>query len=263
MRSKIENDAQLIEAWLKNYKRDTARSYRPDILKFAEYIDGDLKSVETEDVSYYIKHAHCASDAVRRRKLLAIKSMYRFGIDEGYFKADPAATLRNVIREPDRPPPATYSEAEIQALLRAAKHDREYLMIGLAYYVALSSHEIAALTWADLLPTKNIRITIEPYQRVVPVPHRFWKHLMDYPEVKHGPIFPSRNGGGFVSARQVNRTVQEIGDRAGIENANISTIRNSHAQHAFAHGARIQDVQLMMRHRTPRTTVHHQLPDRR
>jgi integrase len=121
--------------------------------------------------------------------------------------------------------------------------------------------EIASLTWDDMLPDRRITVRVDPFPRIVPIAAPLWDRLTHYRQSKvfyTDPLFPSRIGGGnFMSARQIARIVQDIGKRAGID-ANVNKLRNSHAQHALARGASLEDVQAIMRHTTARTTVRHQ-----
>jgi integrase/recombinase XerD len=261
MRSQIRDDAQLIEIWLQNYARNTARSYIIDVAEFIDYIATELRDVQTEAIREYMATVKVPSDVVRRRKLVAIKSLYRFGMELGYLQSDPAAIVRNVRPAPDHNPKAL-TENDILALLRAANDDREFIILGFAYYTALSSNEMIALTWGDLRASE-VHVTVAPHRRVIAIPPHFLQRITRYGNSVNDrsvnqPIFPSRIRGGFLTARQIGRIIDCVGDRAGITDVNISMIRNAHAQHALAHGVSLEDVQMTMRHRTTRTTVRHQ-----
>lgn len=249
---------ELIHRWLATYKAGTVRSYKHVIWDFIAHFDEtSLRTVQTDDIQRYFNSVDVPSKFLSRRRLTVLRSFYQFGVGQGYFTTNPAASLHNE-REVDRLPPKTISENDILKMLRATEDDREFIILGLIYYAALSTIEIAALTWDDLLPSQNLRITLAPYQRTVPIPLSLWNRIINFSNIQtpDDPVFPSRVGGG-LTARQLNRIVRAISERSGID-ANPNTIRNSHAQHALTRGARLQDVQKIMRHRTIRTTVRHQ-----
>ena len=257
----IATDHDLINEWIKGYAPNTARSYIRDIVFFYENVRRKLAAISSKDIDRYITELDVVSEAVRRRKLHAIKSLFRYGAEIGYLKSDPALAVRHIAREPEAAPPHALSEANVTDMLRNA-NERDYLIIGLAYYAALSSLEIAGLRWYDMMPKqKSLRITVPPHERYVPIADHLWKRLNQYRmslDFVPAPMFASRLGGGdyFLSARQIGRIVHDVGARIGI-NANTSMLRNSHAQHALARGAALEAVQVIMRHRTTRTTVRH------
>lgn len=262
----ITSDRSLINLWIQRYAPNTARSYIRDISLFYDRIGRKLDDITTEQITRYIEDIEVPSEAVRRRILHAIKSLYRFGMKINYLNADSAAAVHHVVREPTADVPKALSERDVTAILRAAD-GREYVILALAYYAALSSLELAALTWDDLLPKqKKLRVTAEPFPRIVPIADHLWARLIEYRDSMDfltEPMFPSRFGGGcnFLSARQIARIIHVAGERVGVD-ASTSKLRNSHAQHALARGASLKDVQLIMRHNTSRTTVRHQRENR-
>jgi site-specific recombinase XerD len=117
----IGTDLDLINRWIRGYAPNTARNYMRDIMLFYSHFGRPLQDISFDEIKRYVVETNAPSEAVRRRLLHAIKSLYRTAVALNYLAVDPAAAVQNVEREPDPGPPLTLTEAEVTALMQSAE----------------------------------------------------------------------------------------------------------------------------------------------
>jgi site-specific recombinase XerD len=152
------------------------------------------------------------------------------------------------------------SEDQVAQMLDMVATDREYCVIALAYYGALSASEQAALRWSDVRIGKT-EITIAVHgdrSRMVSV-SSFLALPLQRLRGQRGdtaPVLPSRSG-GQLHQHSIRQIVRAVAAESGLPSITIQRLRNSHARHALAHGADLQSVSTTLGHRTIRTTARH------
>jgi integrase len=261
------NDLVIINNWLSQFAPKTAHGYLTDIALFRDFVECPLKAVTKEAIEQFINHADCPSIFIRNRRISAINGLFRFAYENRYLDHNP--TIQAVINAIDRwrdKPPVVLGEKDVLRLLRSCQTDRDYIIIALAYYTALTSSELGGLTWNNI-KSHAVHVTTGATARSVHIPEHLWQRIMRYRDTVHrrddDPIFLSRLRGA-LSTRQINRVINEVSVAAGIPGipANTRILRASHAQHAFSHGAGIEAVREIMHHTTAKSTVRYRVAAR-
>jgi integrase/recombinase XerD len=248
-------EAELTAAWLAGYK--TTRDIARDLREFRNTVRKSLARITTKDIADYMESladTNAVSVNTLRRKVFTLHSFFRFAAEKGVIPHNVAAAYRNRWR---RPPDdlKTISPRKIDQIIGAIRDQRDYLIVSLGYYCAMSATEIVVLKWKDIdLETGQITIR-SPRRRIVEMSPDICEVLTNYRNnaAAAQPVFPSRVGGGskMLTVRQVSRVVHDLSD------VSLQVLRNSHASHAIKLGASLTEVQHMMGHQTPRSTARH------
>ncbi|WP_374347531.1 site-specific tyrosine recombinase XerD [Chitinimonas sp.] len=289
-------DTFIDAAWLANgWSEHTANSYRRDLQQWAAWLAGhelDSFAASADAVRDFLAQmaaqyeaaanlqepqkrqlaplARGKNAASRARLLSALRSYYRYWLDEEILDADPTVDLDGP--RLNRPLPKVLSEAEIESLLAAPDRDtalgvRDAAMFELMYATGLRVSELVALPMAAIGLNEGV-IRIEHGKgdktRLVPLGDMaqlaFQRYLQDSrPVLLGGCAHPVAflNGRGEPMTRQgFWHIVKGYAARAGIAANRLSphVLRHAFATHLVNHGADLRVVQLLLGHADITTT---------
>jgi len=170
-----------IEQFLKSLSVETGASvhtlvaYRGDLSEIAEHLGkaegvGSWEAVEVAHVRSF------AAACLRRglgasslaRKLSSLRSFYRYGCRQGWFKANPALGVRGPRK--GRPLPRALDEGEVLKIIRSClrlgsrgndtRWVRVKAMVELLYAGGLRASEALGLSWGDVdFPGEFVEVT--------------------------------------------------------------------------------------------------------
>ncbi len=264
--------------------RNTLDSYRRDLTHFGEFLAGPLAQATDEDIRDYLARLHQDGMATTTaaRRLSALRQFYRFLYAEGIRTDDPTATVDSPRRE--RPLPKLLSEAEVDALLRAAREvgdsaegRRLVCLMEVLYATGMRVSELVTLPLAAAATDRPTLVVKGKggRERVVPLSEPAREALTAYREIRgrfvRRPIddkwlFPSRSRGGHLTRQRFSQLLKELAQAANIDTTKVSphTLRHAFASHMLAHGADLRVVQKMLGHADISTTqiYTHVLKDR-
>lgn len=160
--------------------------------------------------------------------------------------------------------PRPFPLAEVVAMLRAARADRDRLMIQLGVYCGLRVSEIVGLEVPDLDFDAGALLVREGKggkDRVVPLPAKLGRQLQAWLAGRQtGYVFPSPRTGGRLTTRAFQRLIKRIAGRAGLPEAERARKAHPHRlRHSFASwlidaGTNLLDVAAMLGHESVTTT---------
>ena len=254
------DDVRLLALWLAQHPNPhTQRQYTRQARLFLEYQNKPLQAVTLADLSDWAGQLKGA-DNTRKVQINAIKSLFSFAHRVGYLRVNPAIMLKPP-RTPDRRHAKVLSESEVHALIAHAKRPRTKAIIRTLYSAGLRIAELCALTWADVIPTKDGKANLIIWgkgakQREAGISADTHAALL---AIRQGapdsaPVFRSRSGRA-MDRTVIMRMLRKLAKQAGIERP-ISPhwFRHSHATHALARGANPGDVQAQLGHASLTTT---------
>ena len=247
----------------------TLRSYRTDLLEFAQYAGtGDpstwLGDVDTRTIRGWLAHLHARSldAATIARKLAAVRSWFRFLVRRG-------ALERNVAREVrgPRPPRKLVSFLPIDeatALMEAKARDgavraRDTAVLELLYATGLRVSELAGLDLDDVdRAIRTVRVLGKGRkERIVPYGSRAPGALAAYLEGRGGgagPLFANPRG-GRLTVRSLYTIVRRSAVSTGItRRVSPHTLRHTFATHLLNAGADLRVIQELLGHSRLSTT---------
>jgi integrase/recombinase XerD len=259
-------DLDLLAVWLKAHadgSAHTRRAYERIGGRFVEALaaaGSNLKRATVEDVQNALEamrikvDGSMSSAATVNTYIAAVKALLGFAHNVGFtrFNAAPLIKLR---KAPRKIATRLLSEVDTQLLIRAARSERDRLMLEVAYFGALRVSELAALTWSQVIPrdTGEAQLAIvgkgdKPRNILIPADLAAALLELRGDAPASARVFP-------VSERRINYIVKATAARAGINPAvSAHWLRHAHASHAIDEGAPITLVSQTLGHADLKTT---------
>ncbi|MGR3491299.1 MAG: site-specific tyrosine recombinase XerD [Shimia sp.] len=275
------NDLRAISTFLeaqaaeRDAAENTLTSYARDLKDATEFMDAKgqrLLEAAQADVEGYLIHLEAQGLAVatRARRLSALKQFFRFAFEEGWRADNPAIQIAG----PGRPKrlPKTLSEAEVEALLTAARSHgktdaaklRTTCLMELLYATGMRVSELTGLPLSAargdprmlLVRGKGGKERLVPLSPPARAALAAWvAHLdaLDGEPSRH--LFPSR-GDKPLSRQGFYLMIKDLAVAAGISPGKVTphTLRHAFATHLLANGADLRTIQTLLGHADVGTT---------
>ena len=260
--------------------RNTAAAYARDVAALASFLAGpeargggmalDVSAATESAVSDFLaRELEDGRRATSRaRRLVAVKSFFRFLHAEGEIKSDPCELLDSVKKGAALP--KILPEREIRTLLESVgggdpRSVRDRALLELLYACGLRVSELCALPARDVHPEEGFVRCFGKggKERLVPMgfgaAHALGRYMAVRAEFVRGEdggrLFLTRLGRPFTRMG-VFKLVKERAAACGIDPERISphVIRHCFASHLLEHGADIRAIQEMLGHSDISTT---------
>ena len=251
-------------------------AYSRDIRQFFDWLQArkiaDIRHIDLKTMIPYLKSLHergLAASSIGR-KLVAIKTLFRFFVLEGLI-AESAAELLNSPKLWDYLP-KVLSPEKVDALLNAPSREDSYplrdrALLCLMYATGCRASEISNLKlnqvslqerYCRCIGKGNKERVVALNPVAVAALEAYLKHerpsLATEEESQDGFLFLSRNGNG-ITRLTIWRLVKKYAARIGCsQQVSPHTLRHSFATHMLAGGAEIRALQEMLGHANIRTT---------
>jgi len=261
----------IIEAW-KLYERDKKyEKYSPHTLKSyklqATLLARELGDCETGDVSYqqlkeYLyKQDHLKSSSISHR-VRFIKSFFRWSVDEGHNRINPAARLKEPKLE--QRVPKFLTEEDVETLRANCEAPREHAIIEFMYTTGCRIGEIVQVDVSDIDWDNNSLIVHGKGSKEREVYFntkcRIWlkKYLETRADNESALFVTKRKYDGKpnrLSISQMRDILKEVAKRAGID-ANVypHAMRHSYATHLLNNGAPMEAIRQLLGHQKQEST---------
>jgi integrase/recombinase XerD len=256
--------------------RLTIAAYRSDLGDLSRFLAARRTALEAADEASL--HAYLAAPATAElaprslaRRISAIRQFYKFLLIDEVREDDPTVGLDSP--RLGRPLPKLLSEAEIEALLRAARDwpgnegKRLHCLVELLYATGLRISELLTLPYAAALRDPRFLLVRGKggRERVVPLGEPARRALSEYLEYRpcflsDGQpsrwLFASRGRIGHLTRQRCGQLLKELAARAELDPARLSphVLRHAFASHLLDHGADLRSVQQMLGHADIATT---------
>lgn len=264
--TRARNDTAIVESWLAGMGSNATRanfSKTADRFLVELYRNGvTLKTATVEDVRDVIAALGAGkAQSTTRQYAQRVKSLLGYAHRLGYLPFNAGAAIKTKSGGSDLAKRIA-SETEIALLIRAAKTERDRLLIQVGYAGGLRVSELIALTWADVIVRDGGIVQLHVLGkgqkiRQIVLPDVVGQMLLASRIGASGStaLFSSRKGGASLLARAVNRMIKIAALKAGV-NLDISAhwLRHAHASHALDRGATIAEVKDTLGHANVATT---------
>lgn len=262
---------------------NTLAAYARDLADFADWLDRRglaLGTAAERDVETYLAalDARGLATATRARRLSAIRQLFAFAAREGLRADDPAARIRGPGRAQRLP--ATLTEAEVEALLQAARglgrgardRLRNTCLMEVLYATGMRVSELVSLPVAAargdpemlLVRGKGGKERMVPLSPPARAALREWlearERAEDAARAEGRPasawLFPSRSDAGHLTRHRFYLLIKELAVAAGVSPARVTphVLRHAFATHLLANGADLRAIQTMLGHADISTT---------
>ena len=263
---------------------NTVKAYSTDLEKYFKWISTKKVSVLDAQLclieEYLVKlKDRGLSISSRARHLSSIKQFYRFAVDEGWAKTNPAIQVSSPGKSKKLPQSITIES--IETLLDAAENEaknpalkaRNICLMTLLYASGMRVSEMMSLPIDAVKGNPNM-ILINgkgSKERLVPISKRAqiaikkWlekrKLLLKnnntpYYELNSKYLFPSNSKKGHLTRQWLFKKLKKWASLAGIDPTKVSphVIRHAFATHLLANGADLRVIQTLLGHADLGTT---------
>ena len=221
---------------------NTRHAYRRDLGSFAKFLttrDCVIDGADTTLIRDYMASLARArfAPSTGARRLSALRQFHRYLLAEGFRDDDPSAAVDGPRR--GRPLPKVLSEAEVDALLQAARRDRGprgarlVALVELLYATGLRVSELVGLPLAAISRDRTLVMVRGKggRERIVPLgepavaaigaylPHR---RVFAAAGGESPWMFPSRGADGHLGRSRVSVMLKELAARAGLDPAAVT-----------------------------------------
>ena len=267
----------------KRYSPRTVKEYGDDLRAWCAFLgwtleEFDPKEVDAEDVKGWMMQMLEAGQSPRsvKRRLSAVKSMYRFLLGLGLVKVN--ITSMVILPKVDKPLPIFFRESEMEAFKEQNKvpsYDegmdkadwleamRDYLLVEMLYQTGMRRAELAALEDKDVdVQGRQIRVFGKRRkERMVPMGEQLAQMVEEYLQVKREILSGCDGFGIFLVRKKRNGEWVALG-ASGIYNivrarmGDVSTLKK-HSPHVLRHtfattmlnnGADVRTIQTLLGH---------------
>lgn len=273
----------MIEAFLemmaveRGCSRHTLDAYRRDLADFAAFLAPRRLAPDragAEDVRAYLAHLDSTglAAATAARRLSTLRQFHRFLHLEDVRGDDPTATVDGP--RPMRPLPRLLDEAEVLALLEAAKQRpgpegrRLEALLELFYASGLRVSELVGLPLSAIARDRRHLIVRGKgdKERLVPLGRAARTALETYLPLRGSFsaagvrsarfLFPSRSAAGHLTRQRAYQLLKALAPEAGLDPLRVSphVLRHAFASHLLGHGADLRTVQVLLGHADIATT---------
>lgn len=252
----------------KGLAKNTIEAYSHDLNRFSDYLKAkgiqDILNVGKFDVRAFLlvlKRRGLSTKTISRN-LVAIRTFFKFLIQEGILEANPIEEVGSPTVAKTLPEILTLKEVEElleQPNIKTPLGIRDRAMLEMLYATGMRVSELTRLPMNQvnleggyvLLYGKGSK------ERMVPLGSEAMKWLALYLRMARGrfakrkesnALFISRSGKG-MSRQRFWRSLKEYGRRAGIrKRISPHLLRHSFASHLLERGADLRSVQIMLGH---------------
>lgn len=267
----IENDSQeKVEMYInarriEGYSDLTLKGYDLELGMFIKHVDKPVVLINTSDIRKYLALNSNWKSSTVNAKLSIIKAFFTWMVDEEMVLKNPASKIKPP-KQPQRLPKGL-SVKEIEMVRESCKTNRERAIMEVMYSTACRLSEVANMKISDL-DRQNMSLNVVgkgDKERTVYLSDKAMYHLNKYllsrKENRYdGPsdylFIGERNPFGNLTGSAIERIVDKIEQRARIsKKLTPHVFRHTAATLMMENGAKLEDVQHILGHSQPQTTL--------
>lgn len=253
LQDKMSEDLQL-----RRYAPSTCRQYIDCARKFVAYHMRSPEQLGERDVRRFLLHLvqeKKVSDSTHKMHVAALKFLYAVTLERpDVIAAIPWPKVRQKL-------PDILSGSETDSLLDAMESVMYRAIVMTAYAVGLRIAEVCKLPVAAI-DSKRMVIRVVGKggrERVVPLPSLVLLTLRTYwreAKCSGALLFPGQQAGSCISASAVRSNLKAATAKAGIKKrVTPHVLRHSFATHLLELGTDVRVIQMLLGHRSLRTTL--------
>ncbi|OIJ12648.1 integrase [Anaerobacillus alkalilacustris] len=238
----------------------TLEGYKLELKLFSEKIDKPIVQINTADIRKYLASNSSWMISTVDKKLSALKSFFAWMVEEELLLRNPAAKIKPP-KKPKRLPKGLSIE-EMEIVRDSCKDQRERALIEVLYSTGCRLSEIANIKTTDInLHEMKIHVIGKgDKERTVYLSiksmHQLRKYLNSRNDECEYLFVTERKPYRKMSNRNIQRIIDKIEQRSNIsKKITPHTFRHTFGTLAMENGADLADVQKLLGHEDPSTTL--------
>lgn len=238
----------------------TLEGYERDLKNFSRYINKPVAQVRTSDVRKYLSSNKDNEMSTISKKLSILKSFFGWLVKEELLLRDPTAKI-NTPKTPKRLPRGLSIE-ELELIRESCESKRQRAMVEVFYSTGCRLSELANLKLAsvDMQDMSAKVIGKGDKERIVYLSFKCLYHLNKYLDSRSDKceylFITERRPYRKMSNRAIQRDLNKINKRIELSRRlTPHVLRHTLANNLLNNGADLADVQQIMGHEDPSTTL--------
>jgi site-specific recombinase XerD len=243
---------------VRNLSPNTQQLYIDRVARFARYFGKSPELLGPEDVrtyQVYLIHQKRASSSALQQTVCALRFLYRNTLGKEWALPYIPAPKR------EKKLPVVLSQEEVSRFFEHLPNLKHRALIITAYATGMRVSEVVSLRAADI-DSDRMMIRVEQGKgrkdRYVMLSPNLLELLRAYWKVARPAdwLFPGQRPGTHLTAKRVLQVCIKAGAAAGLtKRATVRALRHSFATHLLEAGANIRVIQVLLGHRSLRTTA--------
>ncbi|HZH61764.1 MAG TPA: tyrosine-type recombinase/integrase [Metabacillus sp.] len=262
----IENDLMdkidiyLSSRTIEGLSHKTLDGYRIELIQFAKYINKPVVQITTSDIRKYLAHNSHWMISTMDRKLSVLKTFFCWLVREELLLRDPSAKIK-APKKPKRLIKSLTIE-ELEIVRDSCETLRERALIETMYATGCRLSEVQNMKKSDInIQDMSVRVIGKgDKERIcylsIKCLHQLRKYLSSRKDECEYLFVTERRPIRKMSDRNIERIIDVIAGRAKLsKKLTPHVFRHTFAQLAMENGAELSDVQHLMGHEDPGTTL--------
>lgn len=243
---------------VRNLSPNTQQLYIDRVAKFARYFGKSPELLGPENVrayQVYLIHQKHASSSMLQQTVCALRFLYRNTLGKEWALPYIPTPKR------EKKLPVVLSQEEVSRFLDNLSNLKHRALIITAYATGMRVSEVVSLRAADI-DSDRMMIRVEQGKgrkdRYVMLSPNLLELLRAYWKVARPAdwLFPGQRPGTHLTAKRALQVCLKAGAAAGLtKRATVRALRHSFATHLLEAGANIRVIQVLLGHRSLRTTA--------
>lgn len=254
LRKRMLEDMQM-----QNLALSTQATYIAKVAEFAKFFGISPDKLGPEDLRSYLKdRQERESKHTLRLTIFALRFLYKRTLGKNW------PILNFPVRHPgERRLPTVLSASEVERFFQAIESVKYRAILMTAYAAGLRAREVVSLRVCDIDSQRmliHIRHGKGERERTVMLSDRLLSALREYWKTERPKdwLFPGSPATKHLSTHAVYKVCKKAATNAGLsKRVSPHTMRHSFATHLLESGTDIRIVQVLLGHRSLRTTAHY------
>lgn len=242
----------------------TLQGYQLELRMFRKHTSKAIVSIKTPDLRKYLSSNKAWQVGTIDKKLSVLRSFFGWLVQEEMLLHDPTKRIKSP-KKPKRLP-KSLSVEELEIVRESCETNRERALVEVLYSTGCRLSEVSNIKLSDI-NNQNMSATVigkGNKERTVYFSYKAMYHLIKYINTRKEPLKEDsdylftreRRPYNQLTGRSIQRAIDKIEQRAGLSKPLTPHVfRHTFATLSMENGAELTDVQMLLGHEDPGTTL--------